>query len=77
MQINYENIVVERGEMVGIRIKEYLKGHGIKMSFVAEKIGVTPVRMAQILSAKNIGCLTYYKICRALDVPYESFLDEE
>ena len=62
--------------MVGIKIKEYLKDHGIKMSFVAEKIGVTSVRMAQILSAKTISCVTYYKICIALGVPFEQFLDE-
>lgn len=67
----------ERGEMVGTRIKEYLKDHGIKMSFVAEKIGVSSVRMAQILSAKNISCVTYYKICKALEMPLETFIDED
>lgn len=63
--------------MVGIRIKDYLKGHGIKMSFVAEKIGVSSVRMAQILAGKNISCVIYYKICKALEVPFELFLEEE
>ena len=59
--------------MVGARIKEYLKSHGIKMSFVAEKIGVTSVRMAQIIGGKNINCVTYYKICSALNVPLDTF----
>lgn len=63
--------------MVGERIKGYLISHGIKMSFVARTIGVSSVRMAQILRAKNIDCVTYYKICKALEMPFETFLEEE
>ena len=63
--------------MVGARIKEYLKSHGIKQSFVAGKIGVTSQKMAQIIGGKNINCVTYYKICKALGVPFEMFLEEQ
>lgn len=63
--------------MVGARIKEYLRSHGIKQTFLGEKIGVNGVRMAQIINGKTINCVTYYKICKALDVPYEYFLSGE
>lgn len=62
--------------MIGQRIKQYLEGNGIKQSFVAEKIGITKQKMAYICSSKNVDCVTYYRICKALNVPLETFLDD-
>ena len=62
--------------MVGTRIKEYLKANGIKQGFLAEKVGLSPSQMSDICTkGRSIDCLTYYKICKALNVPLETFLE--
>lgn len=64
--------------MVGAKIKEYLNENGIKQNFVAEKAGLTPSQMSDIcIKDRNVDVLTYRKICRALNVPLETFLPEE
>lgn len=64
--------------MVGERIKNYLTANGIKQAFVAERVGITRVRMSEICNkGRNIDCVTYYKICKALNVPLETFLEDE
>ena len=64
--------------MVGKRISEYLTNNGIKQSFVAEKVGITAPQMSEICNkGRSIDCITYYKICKALNVPLEMFLKEE
>ena len=65
--------------MVGLKIKEYLEENGIKQSFVAEKVGITPSRMSEIVNKQNkiIDCVLYYKICKVLNVPLELFLEGE
>lgn len=63
--------------MIGAKIKQYLENNGIKQSFLADKIGVTRQRMTYICSAKDIDCITYYKICKALNLPLETFLEGE
>ena len=50
--------------MVGKRIGDYLKDKGIKQSFLVTKTGLT----ASLVSAR---------ICKALELPYEYFLDRE
>lgn len=60
--------------MVGKEIKDYLEANGIKQSFVAEKVGITNSQMSAILnSGRSIDCVTYYKICAALNVPLDMF----
>lgn len=60
--------------MVGKEIKEYLEQNGIKQSFVAEKVGITPSQISEICNkGRSIDCVTYYKICSALNVPLETF----
>jgi transcriptional regulator with XRE-family HTH domain len=62
--------------MIGSKIKEYLTENGIKQGFVAEKVGLTPSQMSDICNRnKSIDCVTYYKICKALNVPLETFLE--
>lgn len=63
--------------MVGIRIGKYLADNGIKQSFVAEKAGITSPQMSEICNkqGKSIDCVVYYRICKALNVPLETFLE--
>lgn len=64
--------------MVGAKIKEYLVQNGIKQSFVAEKVGITPSQMYEICTrGRTIDCVLYYKICKVLDVPLDRFLKED
>ena len=65
--------------MVGMKIGEYLEENGIKQSFVADKVGITPARMSEIVNKQNkiIDCVLYYKICKVLNVPLELFLEDE
>ena len=64
--------------MVGERIKNYLTDNGIKQAFVAERVGITRVRMSEICNKdKKIDCELYYKICKALNVPLETFVEGE
>jgi transcriptional regulator with XRE-family HTH domain len=63
--------------MVGARIKKYLEEHGIKKSFVADQVGLTASQMSDIcIKDRTIDCLVYYKICKVLNVPLESFLED-
>ncbi len=64
--------------MVGARIKEYLTQNGIKQAYIAEKAGLTASQMSDICNRdRKIDCLEYYKICQALNVPYQTFLEDE
>lgn len=64
--------------MVGKRIGEYLTSNGIKQAFVAEKVGITRPQMSDICTkGRSVDCVTYYKICKVLGVPLETFLEGE
>lgn len=64
--------------MVGRRIKEYLKANGIKQTFLAEKVGIDKSRLSDICNnGRIIDCELYYKICKALNVPLETFVEGE
>lgn len=55
-------------------IKEYLKNHGIKQAFVAERCDWTKQRMNAILTGKQkISADDYAAICEAISVPYDYF----
>jgi transcriptional regulator with XRE-family HTH domain len=63
--------------MIGKRIAEYLAENGIKQSFVCEKVGLSPSQMSDICKkGRSVDCVTYYKICKALNVPLEKFFEE-
>jgi transcriptional regulator with XRE-family HTH domain len=63
--------------MVGKRIKDYLESNGIKQSFVAEKVGIPASQLSEICNkGRIIDCTIYYKICKVLNVPFETFLEE-
>jgi len=64
--------------MVGAKIDKYLEENGIKQGFVADKVGLTSSQMSDILNkGRRIDCVTYYKICKVLNVPYETFMEGE
>lgn len=64
--------------MVGQRIKQYLIDNGIKQTFVAEKVGIPASQLSDICNkGRIIDCLLYSKICKALNVPLETFLEGE
>ena len=64
--------------MVGERIKQYLTDNGIKQTFVAEKVGITQPQMSEICNkGRSIDCLLYYRICKVLNVPFETFIEGE
>lgn len=63
--------------MVGERIKNYLKDNGIKQTFLAEKTGLTNSKISDIcINDRKIDVVDYYKICKALNLPLEYFLQE-
>lgn len=62
--------------MVGARIKTYLNDNGIKQNFLAEKTGLSPNAISDIcIHDRKIDCIEYYKICKALNLPLEYFLE--
>lgn len=64
--------------MVGTNISNYLQEKGIKQNYLADKIGCPQSRLSRILNnISKIDCVTYYKICKALDVEMERFMEEE
>ena len=64
--------------MVGRRIKEYLISNGIKQTFLAEKTGLSQMVISDICNKdRKIDVVEYYKICKALGVPFETFLEEK
>lgn len=63
--------------MIGAKIKVYLQEHGIKQSFLAERTGLTASIVSDIcINDRKIDCMEYYKICKALDLPLEYFLED-
>ena len=63
--------------MVAERINAYIKDMGIKQIAVANAIGVSKATMSQILKGeRKLSADEYAAICRHLNVPYETFLEE-
>ena len=61
--------------MIGNRIKEYLRDNGIKQSYLAEKTGLSNCQISDIVNHdRRIDCVEYYKICNALNVPLDHFM---
>ena len=64
--------------MIGANIKNYLESKGIKQSFLADAIGVPAPKISDICNGKcGIDCILYWKICKVLEVPYETFMPDE
>lgn len=59
---------------IEMAIREYLIGHGIKQSFVAEKCGWSKQKTNSIATGKQkITAEEYGRLCDAVGVPYDYF----
>lgn len=60
----------------GKRIGKYLQEKGIKQAFLVNSTGMTASAISDICtgSRKSIDVVEYWKICKALAVPLETFL---
>ena len=58
-------------------IKKYIDSKGITQKFLVDKTGLSASQVSDILNRdRRIDAIEYYRICKALDVPYETFIDE-
>lgn len=58
------------------KIKKYLEDHGIKQSFLREKLSISASSCNALLNGnRGISAEEYFKICEALDVPLDYFKD--
>lgn len=64
--------------MLGNRIKEYLDSKGIRYSYLSEKTGIPANILSPMLNGKReIKALEYFSICSALDIPLETFAENQ
>ena len=60
--------------MIGERIGDYLKAHGIKQKFLVDKTGMSSNKISDICrGTRNIDIVDYFSICDALGVSLETF----
>lgn len=65
-------------EMTGKKIKEYLSNKGISQTFVANKTGIPISTLNAALNGnRKILAEEYFLICQALEVPLDTFVEEE
>lgn len=63
--------------MIGNEIKNYLSEKGIKQTFLAERTGLTNSQISDIcIHDRKVDCIEYYRICKALELPLNYFLDK-
>lgn len=60
----------------GERISHYINSHDISPSLLAKRSGLTLSEISDILADKPIDTISYYKICKVLNVPLEYFIAE-
>lgn len=61
---------------IGQRIKDYMKSHGIKQTFVSEKTGIPNTRLNMALNGhRRLPYDEYELICGALNVGTDQFLE--
>ena len=64
--------------MLGQRIKKYLTENGIKQTYLADKTGFTNSIISDMLNGtRKIETTEYFKICKALDVSFDFFYEDE
>jgi len=63
--------------IVGTLIKNYLKGHGITQTWLANKTGIDYAALHAALNENRVLYTEeYFLICEALGVPYDTFRKE-
>ena len=61
---------------VGENIGGYLEANGIKQTFLASKTGLSDACVSAIINkGRTISVTEYYRICVALNVPFDTFLN--
>ena len=64
--------------MVGKRIKQFLTDNGIKQTFLAQETGLSDSVISAICKGeREIKVIEYFKICNALNVSMDLFLEDE
>ena len=64
--------------MLGQRIKKYLTENGIKQTYLADKTGFSNSIISDMLNGiRKIETTEYFKICKALNVPFDFFYEDE
>lgn len=63
---------------IGKRIGQYLQERGIKQAFLVNSTGISASAISDICTGtrKNIDVVEYWKICKALTVPLDTFMSE-
>lgn len=58
-------------------IRDYLRDHGIKQAFIAEKCGWSKQKTSCIINGKSkMTAEDYQALCKCIGVPYELFLGD-
>ncbi len=58
-------------------LRAYIDNNGLKQKFIAEKAKIDETRLSRILAGKaKCTADEYFRICLALDIPYERFCHE-
>lgn len=58
-------------------VKRYIEDHGIKLTHIAQRCGMSKQRLHRIIhSDQKISLTDYLRICEALQVPYSYFIVE-
>ena len=61
--------------MIKNRIKAYLNENNINMLAVADGIDTSQEELEQVFASdEELDCIIYYKVCKFLGVPFESFI---
>ena len=64
--------------MVGKKIKQYLTDNGIKQKFLAQKAGLSDAVISAICQGeRKIDVIEYHKICKALNVSMDLFVEDD
>lgn len=59
------------------RLREYIKAKQIQLAILADKMGVQESFLSNILEERqDMDTIDYYCICKALNVPLKTFVEE-
>jgi transcriptional regulator with XRE-family HTH domain len=64
--------------MIGDKIKAYLQANGISQTFLAKKANMKLQTINDICThGRRVDAVEYYQICKALNLPLGTILEEE
>ena len=63
---------------IGPTLEKFIHERRLVKKIIAEKAGITPAYLAQVLKKDTLDCLLFEKLCNAIEVsPLEFFADNE